>query len=301
MSKQNPRRILGIVYFNPEDSRVIVPRHDRLGWDLNFGHPHAITALGWICAILLVVFVVAPIIAHPLWFSHNLTDIVWWGLAVMTAIGMIRLNKLFAWSNYRDISLASFGILATGIGFPIQGLINGPLMLWWGNNLGWPHHAVLGSVAAAAQTFGKWFALSVLLKVRRSPLPSEFLRCGLWVGLGFTVLEITMLYFRVAWAQISVDYLAIWERASASMFHIYSAGLIAAAMRSRRYQLILLVVGIHALMDFLAGAGGTLGISTFGLEGIFSVLAIFVWLIFLFAVRSDCGTAATKTEQWPTD
>jgi hypothetical protein len=37
----------------------------------------------------------------------------------------------------------------------------------------------------------------------------------------------------------------VWERISAVTFHIYSAGLVALALWSKRYQLIALVAGIH--------------------------------------------------------
>jgi hypothetical protein len=282
--------MLGIVYFDPDDPRMAVPRRDKLGWYLNFGHARAVTAVAWIFGVGLCALLVAPIIAHPRWFAQEPTDIVWWSLATLTAVGIVRFNKWFAWSDYRQISLAFFGILA-GIGFGIQALINGPLVLWWGNKFSWPHYLVLASVAAAAQTFGKWFALSILLKARPPASPAQCFRCGLLIGLGFTVLEITFVYFKVAWAQVPVGYLSLWERANASMFHIYSAGMVAMAIGSRRNWPILLVFVLHALMDFLAGGGGAFGLSLYGLESLFSAIAIVVWVVSMFAVR-DSRTAA---------
>lgn len=289
MSEPRSHRILGVVYFNPDDSRVFVPRRNKLGWELNFGHSRAVAVLAWICTVSLLILVAAPVIAHPLWFACEPTDMVWWFLAILTAAGLVRLNTCFAWRDYREISLASFGILAAGVGFAMQGLINTPLMLWWGNTPAAAHHLVFGSVAAVAQTFGKWFALSLLIKVRPPASPSQCFRYGLLTGLGFTVLEISMLYFRVAWAQLTVDYLGLWERASASAFHIYSAGLIAAAIGSRRYWPVGVAVGTHAVMDFLAGAGRILGLSIYSLEITFSVCAVFVWVAFLLKARADSG------------
>jgi hypothetical protein len=284
MSDRQLHRILGIAYFDPEDPRVLVPRRDRLGWYLNFGHPSSVTVVSWLCGVYLLALVVIPFVAHPQLVSRAPQDIVWWALAVLTAAAMVRFNRCVACSDYRRIALAAFGVLA-GIGFSVQFLINKPLMLWWGDHLSWPHHLLLASVAAAAQTFGKWFALSILLKARPATSCSQYLRSGVMVGLGFTILEITLLYFGAAWRLVPLDYLGLWERASASLFHVYSAGVVAIAIGARRYRFILVVFALHAFMDFLAGAGGTFGISLYGLESLFSSIGIVMWVICLLAVR----------------
>jgi hypothetical protein len=278
--------ILGVFYFNPDDPRVLVPARGNLGVTLNFGHPRAITAWTWIAGLHVLGFAVAPIIAHPSWFAREPTDLVWLLSAMLVALAIVRFNRWFAWADYRQLSLASFGVLAALAGLGIQTLINGPLALWWGKTLTLSHCLVLAPVGAAAQTLGKCFGLFLLLKLRPPLSRAQCLRYGLLVGLGFTILEITVLYFRVAWAQEVMSYLSVWERASASMFHIYSAGLIVVALRSRRYWPILLVVGIHALMDALAGAGGMLGFSLYALESIFSASAMVVWVAFLLASRA---------------
>ena len=95
----------------------------------------------------------------------------------------------------------------------------------------------------------------------------------------------------MAWAQLSVSpfYLSVWERGSASMFHIYSTGLVALALCSKRFSYIVLVVGVHAYMDFMAGTGGSVfGISSiYVLEAIFLVCAVFIWGFFLLTARSS--------------
>jgi len=283
MSDQSAHRILGIVYFNPDDPRMFVPMRSKLGLTINFGHPRAVTVLSWIVGIYLLGLTVAPIIAHPQWFAREPSDLVWLVSADLAALTLLRCNGWFRWVDYRLLSLASFGVIAAGVGFAVQGLINGPLVWWWGRKLAWQHHLVLGPVAAVAQTFGKWFALSLLLKVRPSSSPAQWRQYGLLVGVGFTLLEITGIYFRVAWAQVPVSYLSIGERVSSSMFHIYSAGLIVVAVKSRCWWPILLVVGIHALSDVLAGTGGTLGLSTYALESMFSGCALVIWVAFLLA------------------
>lgn len=278
MNGDRSHRILGVFYFDPDDSRLLVPRADKLGWYLNFGQPRSIILLAWIFGSLLLAMVVAPIIAHPHWFFGDPRNVVWWTAAILTAAGMVRLNPHFAWSDYRRTALAAFGLLAA-TGFLIQAVINGPLLLWWGSKLVWPQHFVLASVAAAGQTFGKWLALSALFRIKPPSSMSDRFRCGLLVGLGFTVYEITFLYFGATWKQIPIDYLALWERASASLFHICSGGLIAIGIGWRRYWPIVLVFGVHTLMDFLAGAGGGFGFSLSGLECVFSACAIVAWVV----------------------
>jgi len=95
------------------------------------------------------------------------------------------------------------------------------------------------------------------------------------VGLGFAISEITLIYFSWAWAYTPDTYIqwtfliGVWERGSAAMLHIDSAGLVALALWSRRYWLIGWIVAVHALMDFLAGAG--LLSSVYALEGDFDL------------------------------
>jgi len=298
MSEQKSHWILWLVYINPEDKRVFVPLPCRLGLAVNFGNPRCITFLLWICVGVLLACLTAPIIAHPSYFARNPLPIFWFLSVNLAAIGMIRLNRCFVWSDYRLITLASYGAVAVSAGFGIQALINGPLILWWGaGNLSWMHYIVLASVGAAAQTFGKGVAILLLLKVRPATTPREHARYGLLIGLGFTILEISVIcYLPAAWAQARLGYVSVWERVSASMFHIYSGGLVALALWAKRYRLIALVLAIHALMDWIAGAGGWLRLSLWSMETIFLVCAAFTWLAFLLAVRAMSSDNRSSVE-----
>ena len=187
-----------------------------------------------------------------------------------------------------QLPAATYGVLAAIVAFIVQDAINGPLVRHWSSGLTWQHHLLLGPVAAAAQTFGKCFALAILFTVRPQASLSDGLRLGLLVGLGFTVYEITLVYSNMASAQLAVvGYGGLCERASASLFHIYSGGLLALGLASRRAWPLLLVFAVHAWSDFLAGAGVSLGFSVAALEWAFGMWAIALWVVYLFAGRSD--------------
>ena len=284
MSERKSHWILGFLYINRDDTRVLVPLPCKLGLALNFGNPRALGVLYWIWIGFLLAMVTAPIIAHPSYFARDPAPLFWVVLANVAALAIIRLNGCFAWLDYRFILLASFGMIATSLGFSLQALINGPLVALWGaDHLTWVSHLILAPVAAVAQTLGKGAAILMLVRVRPTSSRLGYVRYGLLVGLGFTILEITVLYFRVAWAQAPLTSLSlsVWERTSASMFHVYSGGLVALACWSRRYLPIVLVLVIHATMDFLAGIAGSLPLSLCGLETVFSVLAAGMWVAFL--------------------
>jgi hypothetical protein len=278
-----------MVYINPGDKRILVPLPSKIGLAVNFGNPRCVTLLSWIFAGIMLACFVVPIIIHPSYFAGDLTPIFWFLSANLAAIGMIRLNRCFVWSDYRLIALASYGLAATGIGFGIQGIINGSLVLWWGaDNLSWMHSLVLAPVAAIAQTFGKGAAIFLLLKVKPATTLRDHARYGMLVGLGFTILEISVIcYLRAVLAQAPLGYASVWERASASMFHIYSGGLLGLALASRRHWLIALVVTVHASMDWMAfGGAELLRLSIWNLETFFSVCALFTLGAFLIAARA---------------
>ncbi len=285
MGRRSTKRILGIVYFDPSDPRLLPPRRFGLGWTVNFGHPRAVEGLGWIVGAWWVVMLAIPIVAHPTWFAAHPADWLWALATVFVALCLLRLNPCVAVADYRHLALVGFGGLAAAVGFGVQGLINGPLVLWWGQHLTWQHHLVLGPVAAAAQTGGKLFALVLLRRVRPDSNPRGALRQGLFVGLGFTVLENTLLFLRAALARSDLGPLGLWERATSSMFHIYSGGFVALALERRRRWPIVLVVGVHALTDILAGTGGIPGMSIVALEATFSACAVFLWIAFILAAR----------------
>ena len=91
--------------------------------------------------------------------------------------------------------------------------------------------------------------------------------------------------------------MSVWERVSASMFHIYAGGLVALAMYARLRWPIMLVIAIHAWMDFFTGGvAQVLGLSLYGLETMFSACAVATWLVFLLAARGLESGALSATE-----
>lgn len=291
MNKEKSHWILGLVYINPDDPQLLVPIPCKLGLAVNFGNPRSVRFLAWIWLAALLGFFLAPIVAHPSYFTANPTPLFWVLLAILGALSIIRLNGCFAWSDYRLIHLASFGLVATGVGFGFQALINGPLVVWWGaDSLSWAHHLVLAPVAALGQTFGKAAAVLLLLRAKPASHSRDFIRYGLLIGLGFTIIEITSLYFSVAWAELPLrSYLGVWERLSSSMFHIYSGALVALALRTRRYLPLLVVLAIHTVTDYLAGIHNSLPLSIYVVETIFSACAVLTWVIFLLMARPEAS------------
>jgi hypothetical protein len=287
----------GVVYCDPDDRRILVPLRSKLGMALNLGHPRAATILSWTCAIAFLALWVAPVLAHSAWFARHPANLLWIVSANLAALGMIRLNGWFGWSDYRRLSLAVFGVIATGLGFAMQSLINGSLVWAWGAKLAWTHYLILAPVAAAAQTFGRWAGLLLLLMVRPASDRSGYIRAGLVVGLGFTAWEMSLVYFSGSWSQVEFGLLSIWERLSASMFHIYAGGLVALTVYSKRKWPFLYVIVVHSWMDFFTGGvAERLRLSLYGLETMFSACAVVTWLVFLWAARCIQPAAPTKSQ-----
>lgn len=288
MSDDKSHWILGLLYINPEDPRLLLPLPCKLGLALNFGNPRVVPALCWISAIILLGSFVLPIAAHPMAFARNPMTPLLWLLAWLVTLPIARLNCCFALSDYRDLPLASYGLVGVSVGLGVQNIVLGSLILWWGAraNWSWAHGLVIGPVCALAQTFGKWAAIVMLLKMRSAPSRLGQIRYGLLVGLGFTIYEIAIVYSPAAWAQAVLGHIAVWERVSVSMFHIYSAGLVALALWSGRRQLLVFVVAVHSAMDWLAVATPSLQLPLAAVEVAFSVLAAVTWAAFLFAARA---------------
>jgi len=178
------------------------------------------------------------------------------------------------------------------VGFAIQGLINGGFVRALGvGNLTWRHHLVLAPVAAGAQTLGKILAIALIFRIHRALTRAQAVRFGLLVGLGFAIWEITVIWYSVVRSEGTLEWLSVWERATASCFHIYTAGLVALALWSRKYWPIVLVVALHAATDFLAANGQVVTSSIHVLESIFSAAAVVVWVVFLTMDRAERGFA----------
>jgi hypothetical protein len=281
--------ILGLLYIKPEDPRIFVPLPCKLGLALNFGNPRVVPGLAWLAGLVLLGLFAVPLLAAPLVFGRHPTTPFMWLLAWLGAFAAIRLNFCFRWSDFREISLAGYGLVAFSIGMGVQSIILGPLVWWWGgrNNLTWAHGFIVGPICALAQTFGKWAAIVLLRKVRPAASPLRQLRQGLLVGLGFTVYEVAIVFLPAAWTRVTLGQIAVWERVSVSLFHIYSAGLVALALWSGRRWLIVFVVAMHSAMDWLAVATRSLSLSFQTVEIMFSILAVITWGTFLLAARDS--------------
>lgn len=306
MSDQKSHWILGILYINPGDSRLFVPLPCRLGLALNFGNPRVIPVLCWLSGLLLLGSFLFPIMAHPLAFARNPTTPLLWLLAWLSALVAIRLNHCFAWSDFPKLALASYGLAAFSVGMGLQSTILLPLVLWWSSpifhvgpdsNWPWTFGLIVGPVCAMAQTFGKWTAIILLLKVRSAASRLAQVQYGLLVGLGFTICEIAVVFLPVMLSQGVLGYLSVWERGSVSVFHIYSAGLLAVAMWSRRYSLLVLVVALHSIMDGLAVATRSLQLSFSAVEVVFSAIAAIAWVGFLLAARGPSARERARDSQ----
>jgi hypothetical protein len=59
--------------------------------------------------IYLLGLAVAPIVAHPRWTIRQPADVVCMVSAALIAVAFLRFNGWFAWSDYRQLTLASFG------------------------------------------------------------------------------------------------------------------------------------------------------------------------------------------------
>jgi len=286
MGKGTSHWVMGLLCIDPDDARVWVPLPCKLGLALNFGNPRVVPTLGWVSVTLLGGLFVVPIAAHATATAGNPSTPLLWLLAWVAAFAAILPNPCFRWLDYREMPLASYGLVAVSVGLGLQNLVLGPLVLWGGGvvNLSWAHGLIGGPVCALAQTLGKWAAIVLLLKVRPAPTRYDQARYGLLVGLGFTVYEIAILYTPVAWATAALGFLSVWERTSVSVFHVYSAGLVALALWSKRPWLVGLVVVLHSLMDGLAIATRPLHLSFTTVEVVVSALAALTWGAFVLAV-----------------
>jgi hypothetical protein len=273
-------------YRSARDSRLWVPKRiPTLGWTLNLAHPRAATWLAlfglWLCLIIVLIAAVGG------WsvLSSSPGPWLWLAGALALTLAAATLNPL-GWHHLSQAPVAlTFGILAAGIGFGIQTLLNGPVVALVGAaNLTWRTHLYLALAGAIAQTTGKCLLiLGTWAALRPADLPGK-LRLGLMVGLGFTTFEILLLWLNatLTGSLASQWWLGACERGLSSLFHIYSAGLLALGLATRRPSLFALVIAVHYLTDWLAGANASLlHLPVTQLELLFVPPVAAVWLIFL--------------------
>jgi hypothetical protein len=140
----------------------------------------------------------------------------------------------------------------------------------------------------------------------RPTSPRAVLALGLGVGLGFAGTEIVVIGQQTIGSESALTppaLLSLWERASAGGFHVYSGALIAIGVVRRKLGWIAVVVLLHSLLDWLAGAvgAGLVPLPLPAIETVFLLVAIATWAIYLRAkqglepwmVRGDRASLAS--------
>lgn len=200
-------------------------------------------------------------------------------------------------------SRVGHGTLALLAGFQLQSLLNGGLAhLVPAPARGLAFDVGLGVGAGLSQTAGKALVLAWLARLFRGRRGPEVLRDGLAVGLGFGLAEIVFIATRLVPQAEPMPLfapIAIWERLGAVGFHVYSAGLVAIAIRARAAVPAVAVVLLHSFSDTLAGPIGhtVLGLPVVALEGLFTVTTLVTWA--LFRVRAGPALAPDATASGP--
>jgi hypothetical protein len=266
----------GVLYCDHDDPRLFVPQRTKTGWTINWGNPRAPLALLWVLGGLVGGALIIVCLLRVRHLVGNPMMLLWWAGSVLAATAAVRLNTMNVGPT--ALKYLGLGIFAFFIGLGCQRILNGGFVTVVGSrNLTWAHHLYLGPVAGICQTFGKLVAIALVWKTARSDDSRALTRCGLVVGLGFALTEITYLAAAgifVRGPMTSVDvFIGIWERTSSSVFHIYAAGLVAVAVAMRRKV-------------WLAGANATLThypVKT--LELIFTLIGVLTWLTFWLVVR----------------
>lgn len=143
----------------------------------------AVVAVGlWLCGAKLLLLLAAPVAAHPSWTAAHPFNIVWVATAILMAVGLVGLNRQYAWADYLKLPAATYGVLAAIVGFTVQNAINGPLVKHWANDL-----AMAASSFARAGGCGRANLRKVLClgACFRSPAPSFPLRLlAAWAACG---------------------------------------------------------------------------------------------------------------------
>ncbi|MEW6273178.1 MAG: hypothetical protein AB1689_28195 [Thermodesulfobacteriota bacterium] len=237
-------------------------------------------------------------VTHRAFVAQHPQNLAWIALSLLAGFLTFLANGVVG-PRGRVLLWAGYGTFAMLAGFNVQGLVNGSIArLVPPPERGALTFLALGVGAGACQTLGKWLMVAILSRVHQPGRRADLLAMGLAVGLGFGLSEVVFIGTRVIEAQTPITGLGvigIWERAAAVGFHVYSAGLVAAALALRRAWPIALVVVVHGLEDWLAGAvgAGVLAIPIVVLEGIYTVATVGVWLAFRRAARGVARGASS--------
>jgi len=222
------------------------------------------------------------------YLQSNSNIIFWYLLSIISSLAVFSLILLKFKLNIKDIYVSmSYGILACFIGFGLQQIFNGiPILIIKMENVKWYYHIYFGAMAGVCQSFGKFVVILLLMKLCEKK--NTILKLGLLVGLGFTISEISVITLTMIFKKVSfsLSYLSVFERTSASIFHIYTGGLIAIGLIKQTNKYLVSVILIHWVLDFMAGAFQHFKISVYLLEIIFFTISIFVFAIYVFCLQN---------------
>jgi hypothetical protein len=283
------------VYLDPNDPRLFVPRKKVWGWNLNFAHPRAPRIFAYLVgAVLLLQVIVSVLIGlatgHAVGACTALLYIV---LSSAAALVVFCLNGAGARLGRQALEWLPYGLIAIGVGMLLQVIMNGGALLLLRmkqEQLTWTHHLYFGPMAGLCQTIGKLLALKVMARIYSGTSLATLLRMGLCVGLGFTLAEITLLGTGAIWqgsgpTELMIG-MGVWERASASMFHVYAGGLVALGLATKRWWWLVFVVAVHGAMDWLAGSASSFQMALWQVEGLLTAVSMVTWLVFRVGSRS---------------
>lgn len=272
-------------------------RDGFLHWRVNVRHPGAVRRFSIFVCLVVFLGLACACLARIQFLRSNPEPLVWIMLSVISGMVLFHINMSSVRLDRRAVEYLGFGLIAAGLGFAAQSVLNGLFLgITRPVTLTWMHHLYLGPVAALCQTAGKIIAVALAFRVIRERTTIDSIRIGLCIGLMFTVIEIVSIGMGVILKQIPLhSYIGVWERATASMFHIYSAGLIAAALLRGATGWIIAVWIIHSALDWLAGSAQTIGLhSIHAIETVFTVISLATWLMFLNARPQLTDTKARK-------
>jgi len=245
-----------------------------------------------VLALLLSVGgLVRVMLAKQAFVAENPQNVLWIALALAAGGATFFANGFVALRG-RTLLWAGYGTFAMLAAFNLQGLVNGSIVRAVpAAERGVLIYLVLGIGAGACQTFGKWLMVRVLGRVHRPTRRADLLATGLAVGLGFGLSEVLFIGGQVIAAGTPITGLGligIWERTAAVGFHVYSAGLIAIAIALGRWWPLVLVLVVHSLEDWLAGAvgAGVMHVPIVLLETIYTAATLLLWVLFRRAARA---------------
>lgn len=280
------------LYQSRRDSRLFVPKRIAgLGWTINLGHPSATGAL----VLIGVALCLLPALIAGTWHWSTLMSApgpwLWLAASLVLAVAAAFLNGLCRYRLSHVPLATTCGVFAALVGFTIQRILNGPVVAILGDtSLTWRVHLYLALAAAVSQTIGKCLFVPLGWKLLQVDDGADKIRVGLLAGLGFTVFEILVIWSQVLWAGETLTgwQLGALERGIASVFHIYSTGLLAIGLVDRRLFPFVLVIAVHYLTDWAVGANASLlHFSPVQLEVAFLIPVVVLWLTFLILARQS--------------